>query len=226
MSSSKEVLLLLRHGFADGAHARWRTLHEISVIAEFIFQHGNEVAEQYMNHSTIGDVYEVELYKTYHRKLHYKPPNQEEIDSIKANRKELINRYGKDFANQYGWASKTLSNKNPNLTHLEEHIGFNHLRPFVKLANVNIHAGSKGAILRLGSPPGEEEFLIVGPSIFGLGEPAQNTAYSFLLLTKTLLATKINMDTTVFLIAAENLLHETFWAFDEVMEAQESETNK
>jgi uncharacterized protein DUF5677 len=33
---SSEILTLLHNGFADGAHARWRTLHEISVIA-FLF---------------------------------------------------------------------------------------------------------------------------------------------------------------------------------------------
>ena len=28
---AKEILVLLRSGYADGAHARWRTLHEIAV---------------------------------------------------------------------------------------------------------------------------------------------------------------------------------------------------
>src|SRR6185503_264527 len=35
-----EVLVLLRSGFPDGAHARWRTLHEIAVISMFIAKHG------------------------------------------------------------------------------------------------------------------------------------------------------------------------------------------
>lgn len=42
-----EIYLLLSHGFADGAHARWRTLHEISVVASFISTHGQKVAESY-----------------------------------------------------------------------------------------------------------------------------------------------------------------------------------
>lgn len=33
---TSEIILLLRNGFADGAHARWRTLHEISIVAYFI----------------------------------------------------------------------------------------------------------------------------------------------------------------------------------------------
>ena len=35
-----EILALLKSGFADGAHARWRTLHEIAVTALFIKQQG------------------------------------------------------------------------------------------------------------------------------------------------------------------------------------------
>jgi Family of unknown function (DUF5677) len=31
-----EVLVLLRTGHADGAHARWRSMHEIAVVASFV----------------------------------------------------------------------------------------------------------------------------------------------------------------------------------------------
>ena len=39
---ASEVLVLLKSGFADGAHARWRTLHEIAVVAMFIDKHGSD----------------------------------------------------------------------------------------------------------------------------------------------------------------------------------------
>lgn len=35
-----EILTLLRNGYADGAHARWRTLHELTIVAGFISKHG------------------------------------------------------------------------------------------------------------------------------------------------------------------------------------------
>lgn len=41
-----ETLTLLKYGFAEGAYARWRTLHELAVIANFIKDRGNEVAER------------------------------------------------------------------------------------------------------------------------------------------------------------------------------------
>lgn len=50
---ASEVLVLLKSGFADGAHARWRSLHEVTVVASFIKTHGNEVAERYLLHNVI-----------------------------------------------------------------------------------------------------------------------------------------------------------------------------
>ena len=42
-----EILTLLRDGFADGAMARWRTLHEIAVVAMFVRERGDGMAERY-----------------------------------------------------------------------------------------------------------------------------------------------------------------------------------
>ncbi len=45
---SSEILVLLSGGFADGAMARWRTLHEIAVTTFFVARHGEPVAERYI----------------------------------------------------------------------------------------------------------------------------------------------------------------------------------
>jgi hypothetical protein len=50
---ASEVIILLRSGHADGAHARWRTLHEIAVVGFFVRSHGNDVAERYILHNAI-----------------------------------------------------------------------------------------------------------------------------------------------------------------------------
>ncbi len=50
---ASEVLKLLKSGFADGAHARWRSLHEVAVVALFIHKHGNDVAEKYLLHDVV-----------------------------------------------------------------------------------------------------------------------------------------------------------------------------
>src|SRR5579863_8404617 len=48
-----EIICLMENGFADGAMARWRTLHEIAVVAAVISQHGDTIAERYLDHQAI-----------------------------------------------------------------------------------------------------------------------------------------------------------------------------
>ncbi len=43
----REIVCLAKHGFADGAFARWRTLYELAVIALFINEYGDTVAKSY-----------------------------------------------------------------------------------------------------------------------------------------------------------------------------------
>ena len=43
---SRAILALLRSGFADDAHARWRSLHELAVVSGFISEYGEDVAEK------------------------------------------------------------------------------------------------------------------------------------------------------------------------------------
>ena len=44
-----EVLYLMKLGFADGAYARWRSMYEISIIAQFIYDNGEPVAEAFFD---------------------------------------------------------------------------------------------------------------------------------------------------------------------------------
>lgn len=46
---SNEILSLMEAGHADGAYARWRTLHELSVVARFLAQSPPIVSERYIH---------------------------------------------------------------------------------------------------------------------------------------------------------------------------------
>lgn len=48
-----EIICLLENGFADGAMARWRTLHEIAVVAAVISRHGESIVERYIAHQAV-----------------------------------------------------------------------------------------------------------------------------------------------------------------------------
>ncbi len=49
-----EILTLIENGFPDGAYARWRTLYEITVVAFFLFRHGDEAAKRYLDHDVVS----------------------------------------------------------------------------------------------------------------------------------------------------------------------------
>lgn len=223
---SSEILTLLRNGFADGAHARWRTLHEISVIALFISQHDNELAERYLLHSTIADYLRAVEYKKYSELISYAPIPDEAFNQLKSNYDALLDKYEENFKKEYGWASVVLNNKKPNFTNIEDKTGILHMRPFVKLAHINIHAGSAGVVFRLGTPPDNPNLMIAGSSVFGIGEPAQNTAYSLEIVTESLLLRKPIIENVGFVLAFRNLMQDVIWEFDKTMEKQEKENKK
>ena len=63
-----EILHLNRLGFADGAYARWRSMYELSVVADFISKHGEVVAKAFIDSAVTNDRYDwaktAECFKT------------------------------------------------------------------------------------------------------------------------------------------------------------------
>jgi hypothetical protein len=194
---ASEVISLLKGGFADGAHARWRSLHEIAVVASFIKTHGNDVAERYLLHDNIESYKAACLYNKYYEVLQDEPIPQDEFDSIKKIRDDLIARFGSPFKNNYGWASTVLSNDDPNFSDIERNSGLDHLRPYYKLASHNVHANPKGIMFKMGLLGNSQDILLAGPSNFGFTDPAQGTVYSLGLVTITLITTKPTIDNLV-----------------------------
>jgi hypothetical protein len=208
-----EILALLEAGFADGALARWRTLHEITVTAMFVAEHGNKLAERFLAHTGITDYHEAIQYQKHCLTLGYDPLTDEELDTLRTKKAKLLELYGDRFDFDYGWASEMLGITKPNFTHIEESVRLEHLRPFCKLANINVHAGSKSLIFRLGLPGESGDLLVAGPSLYGLADPGQNTAISVNQITATLLLTKPNLDRLAFLSATQALVDETMNEF-------------
>ncbi|MBA4319243.1 MAG: hypothetical protein C0412_12650 [Flavobacterium sp.] len=192
---ANEILVLLKSGYADGAHARWRTLHEISVIGSFIQKYGNEIAEKYLLHNSIESYKAAILLQKYYLELGEEPLSQEEFDEVKNTRDKLISRFGKSFDNKYGWASSVLNKDNPSFSEIEEITELNHIRPVYKLASNNVHAEPKGILFKLGLL--SNDLLLTGPSNIGFTDPAQWTAISLGQITSILLTTNPTIDNLV-----------------------------
>jgi hypothetical protein len=106
--TSYEILTLLKSGYADGAYARWRTLHELVAVAYFIKKYGNETAERYLLHEIIESHKAMLQYQNHCELLKEQPLTTEEINKISSRKDRALKRFGNSFKNNYGWASLAL----------------------------------------------------------------------------------------------------------------------
>ena len=194
---ASEVLVLLRAGCADGALARWRTLHEIAVVAFFIESEGGDIAERYLRHEVIESYKGAKQYQEHCEALGFEPIPDQELAQMELACEGLKARFGKGYAQDYGWAAPAFGGQAPRFIDIERKVGLAHLRPFYKMACHNVHAGPKGVFFRLGLSPGHARILLAGPSDAGLADPAQGTAISLDQITTTLLSTKPSVDSLV-----------------------------
>ncbi|ARS52301.1 DUF5677 domain-containing protein [Kushneria konosiri] len=192
---AQEILCLLKSGFPDAAHARWRALHEVNCTAMFIVKQGQDCAERFYFHDVVDSYDAMREHKKYENRLQEKGPSQAEIDDCKKEYDELIRRYGKSFSQLYGWAAHIFpSHQRVGFAAIEKNVGLDHMRPYYKWASQNIHASSKGMTSRLGLCEARHDILLVGQSNSGMTDPAHATAISLYQITTTLLCLKPALD--------------------------------
>jgi hypothetical protein len=196
---SKEILIMLRHGFADGAHARWRSLYELSVMGSFISHSEEDVALKYIQHQSIQIYRAAKEYNEHCSEFEISLIPHEEMIEIEQEYDALINKYGESYKHYYGWASDALKLKKPTFRDIETSVGLSHTRPYYKAASARVHASSEGVLSSLGLLPGQG-ILLAGSSNIGLSYPARLTAISLTQVTTSVLAHKTNID---FLIACK-----------------------
>jgi hypothetical protein len=222
---SQEIAVLMKHGYASGAHARWRSLHEIAVTAVFIKEHGNEVAERYLTYRYIESYHSMRQYQKYATRLHHEPFQKNEEEDIINIKDSLVKKYGKSFVNSNGWASKELNKPRPNFADIERSIGVDHMRPYYKMASNSVHADSKGTFFNIGiSKPDEEKILLAGQSDSGLAEPGSGTALSLNLVNTTLITSRPTLENLILLQATSMLVNEINDAFLEAHKFIEEQT--
>jgi hypothetical protein len=216
---SKEIITLLRNGFADGAHARWRTLHEIAVETNIINKNQDELAQRYIDYDLVQRLQAARAFHKYDQEFGVENVTQEELQDLETACKELDELYGKDFRNENGWANDLTGKPKPKFSDLEALADFAHMRPQYKLACLNVHGGPRALFFRFGLRyDGDENFLLTGSSTSGLANPAQNTAYSLLQISAALLTYDVNLDYLVALKVLFKLEQEIFDVASEIVE--------
>ena len=204
---ASEVLTLLRAGFPSGAHARWRTIHELAVVAFFIGEHGQEIARRYLAHDAIQRHKSAELYNTYHEKLGYEPFERSELAAIEKTYHDALDEFGPGFGKEWGWAIPALADGvSPTFRAIEEAAGLDHLRPYYRMASDPAHANAHGSFSDLGL---HDQFgILVGPSPIGFADPAHGACISLFQVTVCVLNYRIDMRNAMTLNALSKMLHQ------------------
>jgi hypothetical protein len=172
-----EILVLLAAGFSDGAMARWRTLHEIAVIALFIGEYGEDLAERYILHQQVESRRAMQDYIACYERLGYESLEPREVAAVEQSYQSLLVRFGRSFGTQYGWAPEQLGISKPAFNNIERAVGIDHLRAHYRMASHNVHANPKGVFFKLGLLE-EENLLLAGPSNAGLADHGHSAAIS------------------------------------------------
>jgi uncharacterized protein DUF5677 len=223
-----EIQVLLKSGYADGAHARWRTLHEIEVVTALLSKHGELLAERYLSHEHIESLRAARQFNEHARALGERKISKAELVKMEASVQRLCSRFGDTFKNRNGWAC-TLFEKNPgpSFSDLEAKTEFDHIRPFYKMASHNVHAEPKGIMFRIGVKG--RDLILSGPSNAGLEEAARLAGYSLLNITLCLLTVETTLDSLTYgqtLVLLEEDARQVFSAVAAKLEAEEERMAK
>lgn len=189
--TASEVGALLRSGHATGANARWRTLHELAVVALFISERGQELARRYLDHQVVDMYRSARQFQEFVGTLGQDPLHDEELQTLVEDHNRLVAHYGPAFKGDYGWAAEAVGMDRPTFRDIAAAIRLDHWSPYVRMASRGIHAGSRGGYFDLGLPP-ELEAIPAGPSHFGLADPGGNSMISLLQATVPLIVHGLN----------------------------------
>lgn len=171
---ANEILVLLREGYPDGALSRWRTLHEIAVVATFLSNEDEQISYRFLAHRGIAAYKALVQYEEYLPRSNMTPLEAGTLEAAKAQRDNLLQMHGPEFAEEMGWAYPILKKSRINLFDLEKHTGLDHWRPRFKWASDDIHAGPKPYFSSLGMVERrtDEPVLLTGSSNSGFTDPA------------------------------------------------------
>ena len=184
---SDEMVALLFEGFPDGALSRWRTLHELAVVATFLNRNDNETAKRFISHRGIVAYKALKQYDEYLPRSNMMPLEAGELEKALAQRNSLVVQFGPEFKEEMGWAYPAIQKKKGiNLLDLEGATGLDHWRPRYKWACDDIHAGFRPYNASLGVAESPTDVLLIGRSNSAFTDPAHMMAISLNLVNNAL----------------------------------------
>ncbi|KCV51993.1 hypothetical protein L492_0386 [Bordetella bronchiseptica 7E71] len=183
---AREILCLLRGGYADGALSRWRTLHEITVTALFLASNDQEISLRYLASFAYQSRHAAKQLNKYADRNSMQPFSEKELADIEKHCAYFDGRLNPPFkGGDYDWAAPALNGRAANFAHIEEAVGLDHWRPYYRWASQHTHSAHRPGDRLLGMSEAVGVGALVGASNSGFVDPFQLAAHS---LTKTVSA--------------------------------------
>jgi len=184
-----EISCLLKGGYADGAMARWRSLHEATVTLALLSRHDDTLSSRFVDFQAVVRLKAATEYNEHHSVLGFEAFDQAELAKFQIERDAMLAKYGQQFASENGWAIDLLKQKRVTFKDIEKFVDMNYLRPQYAFASKNIHSGVDSIGYKLALSMSNQETLLAGPSNEGLIDPIQCTSYSLIIATGELIDT-------------------------------------
>jgi hypothetical protein len=195
---SREILCLLKGGFPDGALARWRSLHELTVTAMFIAKHDQSIALNYLASFSFRSLRAARQYNEHAERANLEPFTAEDIAALEEACDTVEQQIGGRLNKDYDWTRPVLDSPNITFYDIEKSVGMDHWRPRYRWASQHTHAAHRPAERMLGLAEAESPLMLVGPSNSGFTDPLQMAAISLAQMTSTFLLHTENLDRAVY----------------------------
>lgn len=201
---ASEIITLLKNGYPDAAMARWRTLYEILITADFIKKNNEETAIKFLEYEQIESYLALENYQKFAEKLKQTPFTEEEIEKFEKNIEPLKKKYGTLFRNRYGWTaqdSNVTTKEKPTFAKIALKSDYARYYPYYTFASYMIHSSSKSIKESLGQPRNQKRVILAGPSdASGIADPGMMTAITLLQVNIQFLSLSINPNQVITLM--------------------------
>lgn len=186
-----EILTLLEGGFASGALARWRALHEVVVVADFISARGDEVAKRFLKHEAANE-------KRLRAAARFGLQPGEEVAPLDRRHARILRKHGPGFEQDYGWASTDLGKSKPTLSDLQTAESRGHWNLPYAIACGAVHPRAMTVLRPAGHAGGPG--LLIGPSSADVHIAADWTVARLCHLTVECLCREPTFDDNVALV--------------------------
>lgn len=209
---AREAIALMQAGFADGALARWRTMHELTCIALLLSQAPQRVAELYLLS------FRFDAYKAAKLSHEFMPADScehftaEEVEAIGQDCERIKAHYGVNLGEEYEWARAVMPQGTPakkkvSFRDLEEAAGQTLMRPYYKWASQHNHGAYRPADKGLGMVEAKSPLMLTGQSNSGMVDPLQLVARTLAKVSEALFCVRSTFDTVVYRDVIDSLAY-------------------